>query len=149
MMNTVSFKNGKLKRLVVVLSISILLNIFVLLPYTALYWNKICDKILPLKSVRYFTNDYSNEEILDKVCKATVLLDEVKMPMDEPRGLVNDLKTFYLPSRHSNTPNNYYTAYGMVGASYYAMSQRDSSTMNKLKYKVDGIINREVKKSRL
>ena len=146
-MDIASSKNGKLFRwLIVALSTSVLLNIFVLLPYTTLYWNKIRNKILPLKSVRYFTNDYSDEEVLDKVCKNTVLLDEVKMPMDEPRGLINDLKTFYLPSRHSNTPNNYYTAYGMVGASYYAMSQRDSSTMNELKHKVDGFIDRGIKK---
>ena len=136
-MGLLSSKNGQLhKWLIIALSLSLLLNVFILLPYVNFYGSKIADKLLSFISVRHFTDDYPDEVVLDKVCEATVGLDGIKMSMDESRGLLRDLKTFYTsPSRGSDIPNNFYTSYAMVGVSYYAIAKNDSLTMEQLRRK--------------
>lgn len=143
-MGLLSSKNGQLhKWLIIALSLSLLLNVFILLPYVNFYGSKIADKLLSFISVRHFTDDYPDEVVLDKVCEATVGLDGIKMSMDESRGLLRDLKTFYTsPSRGSDIPNNFYTSYAMVGVSYYAIAKNDSLTMEQLRRKFKKYIDK-------
>lgn len=64
-MDLTNSKYGKLHRwLIIVLSLSLLLNIFILLPYVNFYRSEISDKLLSFISVRHFTDNYPDEGIL-------------------------------------------------------------------------------------
>ena len=126
------------KALLAVAIISILFNVLAILPYVQPYYTKFQRKYFPKE---HFSNQTPDKEVLDRVCKATVESDGVKMSMGEPKGLPEDIKAFFRPKRNASATNNYYTSYAMVGTSYYAMEQSDSATMNELKKKADAFID--------
>lgn len=123
----------KSRLLVGVTIVSLLFNILVILPYVKPYYNKFEKKLFPPE---HFTIQTPDKEVLNKVCEATLqAMGGVKMPMNENKGLPEDLKAFFTPQRNSSISYNYYTAYGYVGLSYYAIANKDSILMNKLREK--------------
>ena len=132
-------KGNKWQRtLLAVAVISVLFNVLAVLPYIQPYYNKVQKKLFPTE---HFTNTTPDKEVLEKVCKATVELDGVKMSMNELKGLPEDLKSFFRSKRNTSAKNNFFTSYAMVGASYYAMQQNDSLTMDELKRKTEDFID--------
>ena len=126
------------KALLAVAIISILFNILAILPYVQPYYTKFQRKYFPKE---HFSNQTPDKEVLDRVCKATIKLKGMKMSMDEPKGLPEDLLSLFRTKRGSSCINSFFTSYAMVGISYYAMSQADSSTMEQLRKKTDAFIN--------
>ena len=133
-------RSTRQKALLAVLIISVLFNILVILPYVQPYYTRFQKKFFPKE---HFTNATPDKEVLDKVCEATIELKGVKMSMNEPKGLLEDLIAFFKPKRNSSIFNNHYTAYAMVGVSYYAIAHNDSTMMNKLRKKADKFIDLE------
>ena len=128
-----------MKILLLVSVISVMINIMIILPYINLYSAKIRDKLF---LTEYFSTNDPDSIMLDKVLETTCNIGSTKMPLNDPRGLFKDLKSFYGPSRHQSI-NNYYTSYALVGASYYAMYINDSTTMKCIKKKMDNYIDIE------
>lgn len=128
----------KFRLLVGVAIMSLSLNILVILPYVKPYYNKFEKKIFPPE---YFTTQTPDKDVLSKVCEATLQMGGVKMSMNESKGLPEDLKAFFKKERNTSVRNNFYTSYAMVGLSYFAISQRDSITMNALREKSNRFLN--------
>ena len=128
-----------MKILLLVSVISVMINIMIILPYINLYSAKIRDKLFLSE---YFSTNDPDSIMLDKVLETTCNIGSTRMPLNDPRGLFKDLKSFYGPSRHQSI-NNYYTSYALVGASYYAMYINDSTTMKCIKKKMDNYIDIE------
>ena len=87
-----------------------------------------------LSPVEYFSKKESDTKVLLSVSNA-ILTNKgrsVIMPMNEQRGLIQDLKTFFKPTRNNSINNNYYTSYALVGASYYALMNNDYMMMKEL-----------------
>lgn len=126
------------KALLAVAIISVLFNVLAILPYAQPYYTKFQRKYFPTE---HFSNQTPDKEVLDRVCMATVELRGVKMSMNEPKGLPEDIKSLFRQKRNTEAINNFFTSYAMVGISYYAMEQRDSATMNELKKKADAFID--------
>lgn len=126
------------KWLIYVASVSILINIIVILPYIKPYYKKIRNKFFPAE---HFETNVPDSIVLDKVLKETVNFNSVKMSMNEQKGLFKDLKAFFKPTRNIAIKNNYYTSYGLAGASYYAIYKNDSIQMLKLKEKADNYVD--------
>lgn len=129
---------GGKKFLYLLLAISLLCNVLAILPYVNTYYNKIERKYFPPQT---FSVETPDQEVLDKVCKTTLCLKGVKMSMNENHGLPQDLKAFFSKKRNTETKNNFFTAYAMVGMSYYAAVKRDSLLMNEIKKKSENFIN--------
>ena len=115
----------------------------VVAPYVKPCYVRIQDRFFPKE---HFSKQSSDKDVLDKVYKTSLNLKDVKMSMGDMKGLPIDLKNFFLPKRHSSIQNNYYTSYAISGVSYYAIQQRDSIVMNKLKIKTDEFIDSKNKK---
>lgn len=79
--------------------------------------------------------------MLNKVLKATLTNNGVRMSMNESKGLFYDLKSYFLPKRGSLYKNNFYTSYALVGASYYAMYTNDTTSMDIIKKTADECID--------
>ena len=126
------------KALLAIAIISILFNVLAILPYVQPYYTKFQRKYFPKE---HFSNQTPDKEVLDRVCKVTVELRSVKMSMNEPKGLPEDVKSLFRQKRNTAATNNFFTSYAMVGISYYAMEQRDSATMNELRQKADAFID--------
>lgn len=126
------------KALLAVAIISVLFNVLAILPYVQPYYTKFQRKYFPKE---HFSNQTLDKEVLDRVCKATVELKGVKMSMNEPKGLPEDIKSLFRQKRNTEATNNFFTSYAMVGISYYAMEQDDSATMDELKKKADAFID--------
>lgn len=126
------------KTLLAVAIISVLFNVLAVLPYIQPYYNKVQRKLFPTE---HFTNQTPDKEVLDKVCKVTIELKGVKMSMNEPKGLPEDIMNLFRIKRNTSAKNNFFTSYAMVGVSYYAMLQNDSLTMNEMKRKADEFID--------
>ena len=130
---------GKCKKiLLVVVIVSGLFNVIAILPYVKPYYNKIERKYFPPE---HFSRNIPDEDILNKVCVATLQHKGVKMSMYESKGLFEDIKSFLRPTRNTTVKNNFYTSYAMVGLSYYAMQKKDSMMMNKLRVKTDDFLD--------
>lgn len=126
------------KALLAVAIISVLFNVLAILPYVHPYYTKFQRKYFPKE---HFSNQTPDKEVLDRVCKATIKLKGMKMSMDEPKGLPEDILSLFRTKRGSSTTNSFFTSYAMVGISYYAMAQADSSTMDQLRKKTDVFID--------
>lgn len=119
------------KILCILLFISVLLNVAIFLPYIKPLYLKIINYLSP---VEYFSKKESDTKVLLSVSNA-ILTNKgrsVIMPMNEQRGLIQDLKTFFKPTRNNSINNNYYTSYALVGASYYALMNNDYMMMKEL-----------------
>lgn len=133
----------KQKILLAVAIVSVLFNIVAILPYVKPYYSKLERKIFPPK---HFSIKTSDKEVLNKVCEATLQLKGVKMSMNESKGLPEDVKAFFKKKRNTTAKNNFFTAYSMVGLSYYAMSKKDTATMDNLREKTNSFLNTKEKK---
>lgn len=119
------------KILCILLFISVLLNVAIFLPYIKPLYLKTINYLSP---VEYFSKKESDTKVLLSVSNA-ILTNKgrsVIMPMNEQRGLIQDLKTFFKPTRNNSINNNYYTSYALVGASYYALMNNDYMMMKEL-----------------
>lgn len=130
--------NKKQKFLLAVSIVSILFNIVVILPYIKPYYIKLERKYFPTE---HFSIKAADKEVLDKVCEATLHLKGVKMSMYENRGLPEDIKAFFRKERNTTAKNNFFTSYSLAGISYYAMSTKDSVTMDILRKKSKSFLN--------
>ena len=133
----------KQKILLAVAIVSVLFNIVAILPYVKPYYSKLERKIFPPE---HFSIKTSDKEVLNKVCEATLQLKGVKMSMNESKGLPEDVKAFFKKKRNTTAKNNFFTAYSMVGLSYYAMSKKDTATMDNLREKTNSFLNTKEKK---
>lgn len=116
--------------------VSLLINLIVVLPYIKPCHDIIVQK-MALKS--RFNEKTPDKELLNTVCRATLDHSGVKMSMNEPKGLPLDLINFFKPKRNSDTRNNYYTAYGYAGLSYYGIQTKNRTLMESLKQKASSM----------
>lgn len=135
--------NKKQKILFAVTIASVLLNIMAVLPYVKPYYVKVERKFFPPE---HFSINTSDKEVLNKVCEATLQLKRVKMSMNESKGLPADLIAFFQKKRNTSVKNNFFTSYSMVGLSYYAMKNNDSTTMDMLRDKANSFLDIKEKK---
>lgn len=129
--------NRRIIFLIVLLALSLIINVIILLPYTSTVLQKVEQKLFPIPC---YTKGTPDMEVLDKVCQATIELKGEIMASNEWRGIPSDLRTFYGLHSIPNTVCSYPLAFGLVGASYYAASRNDSTSMNKLKKKAQEFI---------
>lgn len=125
--------------LVGLLILSLFANVIIILPYASSIFHKVEQKLFPTPCFTTVTPDF---EVLDKVCQATIELNGEKMASSEMRGIPEDLYTFYGLRKPTDIVCSYPLAYGLVGASYYAVSRNDSSSMEKLKKRVQKYIDK-------
>lgn len=130
--------NKKQKVLLAVAIASVLFNIMAVLPYVKPYYIKIERKFFPPE---YFSINTSDKEVLDKVREATLQLKGIKMSMNESKGLPEDIKAFFGKKRKALGKNFFFTSYAMVGLSYYAISENDSMTMDRIREKANSFID--------
>lgn len=130
--------NKKQKVLLVVAIASVLFNIMAILPYVKPCYIKIERKFFPPE---HFSINTSDKEVLYKVCEATLQLKGVKMSMNESKGLPEDLIALFKKKRVTSVKNHYFTSYSMVGLSYYAMKNNDSTTMDMLRDKANSFLD--------
>ena len=135
-------RNRKQKIVLAIAIISVIFNIVAILPYIKPYYTMLENKYFPPK---HFAQDSPDKDVIKAVCEATLRHSGTKMSMSEPKGLPLDVIAFFKPQRNSDSPYNYYTAYGYVGLSYYAIQAKDSAMMDELKEKATQMYSPETK----
>lgn len=119
--------------LLFLLSVSVLLNILVLLPYLQdiyRWWYE-----------RYFAKPFFNEStqdaiVIEAIIKASMNIKKTRMSQQEHHGLFLDFLSFLKRPRNSDITNNFYTSYLYVGLSQYALSYSNAIITSFLRKKI-------------
>lgn len=123
---------------IIVLTISLSLNVFCVLPYVGSYIYRIKEYFVPTK---YFAKNVPDSIVISRVLEASITMDGIEFSCEQPkRGLVYDIHEFISPSKSTNLFNNYSKAFLYAGLSEYAVSYKDTAIISYLQSKLDSYV---------